>query len=339
MNTPRKFEATPAVRSEVPVFFGLFSPSGAGKTRSALRIATGIQEIVGGDIYGIDTESGRMKHYADRYKFHHVPFTAPFGSLDYLEAIKYCVAQGAKTIIVDSGSHEHEGPGGYLMSHADEIQRMAGDDWKKAERVKFSAWIKPAANRRQLINFMLQQNVNMIWCFRAKEKLKLERGKDPEPLGWMPIAGDEFLYEMTTAALLLPGAKGVPTWFPEGIGERQMAKTADQFNAIYQRQGPLDEEVGRMLATWAQGGDIGGKPAKPDPAAAAEKWANERLADLNAILSDVTEDAYDGFMETHGAALGKLTRNHPAIAQIVNEKINEIRVKLGMDPISPELQR
>lgn len=327
--TPRRFEATEAKRTAVPVSVGLIGPSGSGKTESALRIATGMQSVTGGDIYGIDTEAGRMLHYADRYKFKHVPFNAPFGSLDYLEAIKFCVSQGAKNIIIDSTSHEHEGPGGYLMTHADEIQRMAGDDWKKAERVKFSAWIKPAANRRLLINTIVQTNANFVFCFRSKEKLKLERGKDPEPLGWMPIAGDEFLYELTTCALLRPGAKGVPTWEPDGIGERQMTKTAHQFAPIYRKDGPLDEEVGRMLATWGAGGEIGAKP-KPtvDPAAAAETWANARLVDLNAILADPTPAAYDDFMATHGPALGKLTRNHPDLASILNETIQQIRDKL-----------
>jgi ABC-type dipeptide/oligopeptide/nickel transport system ATPase subunit len=325
---PRKFEATEAARTAVPVSIGLFAPSGAGKTRSALRIATGMQEVTGGDIFGIDTESKRMLHYADKYRFKHVPFAAPFGSLDYLEAIKYCVSQGAKTIIIDSMSHEHEGPGGYLMSHADEIQRMAGDDWKKAERVKFSAWIKPAANRRQLINGMLQMDVNFVMCLRSKEKLKLERGKDPEPLGWMPIAGDEFLYELTTAALLLPGAKGVPTWFPEGVGERQMAKTADQFAPIYRKEGPLDEEVGRMLATWGAGGDLGAKPNKPSNPNAAETWANSMLAELHAMLAAPVAEEYDAWMERNGAALGKLTRNHPDMAAILNETIAQIREKI-----------
>jgi len=129
----------PAVRERSPILIGLMGPSGGGKTFSALRLAKGIQSVVGGDIVGIDTEGRRMLHYADRFKFRHMPFPAPFGSLDYLAAIRQAVKTGGKTIIVDSMSHEHEGPGGLLDYWESEIDRMAGDDWAKRERVKMLA--------------------------------------------------------------------------------------------------------------------------------------------------------------------------------------------------------
>ena len=249
----RTFESKPAVRESVPLLVGLFGPSGSGKTYSSLRLATGIQKVTGGEIFVIDTESRRACHYADRFKFQHVDFRSPFGSLDYLEVIQYCASKGAKVIVVDSLSHEHEGPGGYLMTQAEEVTRMAGDDWQKAERVKFSAWIKPAKMRRQLINGILQLNINLISCFRAKEKLRLERGKDPLPLGWMPIAGDEFLFEQTTCALLYPGCKGVPTWNPEMPGEKTMFKLPEQFIGMMNDGKAMSEEHGIKLAEWARG--------------------------------------------------------------------------------------
>ena len=121
----RTFDDKPAVRDSVPLLVGLCGASGSGKTFSALRLATGIQTVTGGDIYVIDTESRRACHYADKFKFRHIDFKAPFGSLDYLEAVQHCVSKGAGVIVIDSLSHEHEGPGGYLMTHAAEIERMA----------------------------------------------------------------------------------------------------------------------------------------------------------------------------------------------------------------------
>jgi hypothetical protein len=112
--TTRVFEDHEAKRGAVPLLVGLVGPSSGGKTFSALRLATGIQRVTGGDIFVIDTESRRSLHYADQFKFRHVPFPAPFGPLDYLAAIEYCVKRGAKVVIVDSMSHEHEGPGGVL---------------------------------------------------------------------------------------------------------------------------------------------------------------------------------------------------------------------------------
>ena len=250
----RTFEDKPATRERVPLMIGLMGPSGGGKTYSALRLATGIQRVTGGDIFVIDTEARRALHYAGRFKYRHVQFAAPFGPLDYLGAIEHCVKKGAGVIIVDSMSHEHEGPGGVLEMHEAEVQKLSGGDRAKADRVKMLAWGKPKQQRRRMINSILQAPSNFIFCFRAKEKLKIERGKEPEPRGFMPIAGEEFVYEMTLNALLLPNAGGVPTWQSREIGEKQMIKLPEQFRTmLLSEAGPLSEDIGFQLATWAQG--------------------------------------------------------------------------------------
>jgi ABC-type dipeptide/oligopeptide/nickel transport system ATPase subunit len=254
----RRFEDKPAVRERVPLLLGLVGPSGGGKTYSALRLATGIQKATGGDIYFIDTEARRALHYADRFKFRHLAFGAPFGPLDYLAAVEHCVSKGAKTIIVDSMSHEHEGPGGVLEMHDAEVQRMAKGDYKKAERVKMLAWQKPKMARRRLINSILQLPCNFIFCFRAKEKVKIVPGQEPKALGWMPIAGEEFVFEMTLNGLLLPGAGGVPTWHTDEIGEKKMIKLPEQFRSMFSRQQPFNEELGEEMAKWAAGTAIDG---------------------------------------------------------------------------------
>lgn len=263
----RKFTDAPAVRSQTPIFVGLVGPSGSGKTFSALRLATGMQRVAGGDIYVVDTEAGRALHYADQFSFRHVPFEAPFDPLDYLAAIEYCVKQGAKTIIVDSMSHEHEGPGGVLEQHDAELDRLAGDDWKKRQRVNMLAWAKPKAARRRLINSIVQLGVNGIFCFRAKEKLKMQPGREPIELGWQAIAGEEFIYEMTMNMLLLPNSGGVPTFNPEKPGEKQLVKPARQFADLFAKPKPLDEDTGEAMARWASGDE---KPAKPEAKAKSE---------------------------------------------------------------------
>jgi ABC-type oligopeptide transport system ATPase subunit len=186
----RSFVANRAIRERTPVLIGLVGPSGSGKTFSALRLAAGIQRITGGETFFIDTEARRALHYADKFTFQHVPFGAPFSPLDYLDAINFCVSQAAPgkppTIIVDSFSHQHEGPGGLLEMHQAEHARLGG-----REGTKLLAWGKPKAARRRLINSILQIEANMIFCFRAKQKLKIEKGKDPENLGYQPIGADE----------------------------------------------------------------------------------------------------------------------------------------------------
>lgn len=266
MNAPqRKFEAAEAKRERTPLLIGLTGPSGGGKTFSAHRLAAGIQSVVGGSIYMIDTENRRGLHYADRFQFQHVDMQPPFGSLDYLSALEFCVKQGAKTIIVDSMSHEHEGPGGLLSFHETELTRLAGDNEGKRRAMQMLAWAEPKARRRALINGMIRLNANVICCFRAKETskpVKRDGGKtEVEQMGFMPIAGDEFVYEMTLNCLLMPGAGGVPTWHSEQVGERMMIKLPEQFKAwLSDKTQPLDETVGAGLARWASGME------KPKPA-------------------------------------------------------------------------
>lgn len=260
--TVRSFETKHAVRAHVPVLFGIFGPSGSGKTYSALRLAAGIQRVAGGSVHVIDTEARRALHYADRFSFEHIQFDAPFGPLDYLAAIKHCVSDGARTIVIDSMSHEHEGPGGVLEQH----DKNMGGDFKKS----FQSWAKPKAERRQLINAMIQLPCNFILCFRSKEKTRpateeeKQRGrKDLVDLGWMPIGGDEYVYEMTGTALLLPAAGGVPTWQPDEPASRAMVKLPEQFRALFSGAAgkPLDEATGEALARWAAGDAAPAAPA------------------------------------------------------------------------------
>jgi len=249
----RTFEDTQATRQRVPVLVGLTGASGSGKTFSALRLATGIQRVTGGDIGYIDTEARRSLHYADRFKFRHLEFKAPFGPLDYLAAIQHFAQKGVRTIVVDSASHEHEGAGGVLEMHEQETDRLA-KAWKQSrEKVQLTAWAAPKAQRRQLINSILQMDINAIFCFRAKEKIKVIPGNAPVQLGWMPIAGEEWIYEMTVNCLLYPAGGGVPVWKTDEPGERQMLKLPAQFESIFSDRQPLSEAIGESLAKWAAG--------------------------------------------------------------------------------------
>lgn len=262
MSTDRIFEDRLARREQVPLLVGLIGPSGSGKTYSALELATGIQSVTGGDIGYVDTEAKRALHYADRFTFRHLPFGSPFNPGSYLAAIEHFVRKGCKVIVVDSMSHEHEGTGGVLEMHEQELDRLAGSDYGKRERVKMLAWAKPKAERRRLINSLLQLEANFIFCFRAKEKLKLEKGKEPLALGWQPIAGEEFVYEMTVNCLLLPNARGIPTWETEFPGERQMLKLPEQFVDLFREERALSRQIGRSMAEWARGGASPSSPAE-----------------------------------------------------------------------------
>lgn len=253
-NAPRKFTDEEAKREQTPLFIGLVGPSGSGKTYSALRLATGIQRVMPGPIFVVDTETNRSKHYADKFAFRHIDFRAPFDPLSYLAAVEHCVRQGARTVIVDSMSHEHEGPGGVLEMHTAEAERLARAWGTSVDKANIPAWNKPKAERRRLINSLIQLGCNLILCFRAKEKIKVVAGKNPVQLGWQPIAGEEFIYECALNCLLMPGSKGVPEWKPPEDGEKQMIKLPEQFAEMFANKPQLTEDLGERLATWANGG-------------------------------------------------------------------------------------
>lgn len=254
---PRTFEFNEAKREAVPLMVGLIGPSGSGKTYSALRLATGIQQVTGGDIAVVDTESRRALHYADTFRFRHVPFDPPHSPLDYVSAIEHCVSKGAKVLVVDSTSHEWEGMGGVLEMHEAELKRLTQGDYNKTNQFKMLAWAKPKADQRRLINRILQLPINCVFCFRAKEKIKpAEKGaqnRNPVELGWQQIASPEFIYEMTLNCLLLPNSRGVPTWQPAREGERQMLKLPEQFESLFGGGPQLTEDIGQKLAQWAAG--------------------------------------------------------------------------------------
>ncbi len=253
----RQFDIRPAQREKVPLLIGLAGASGSGKTYSALELATGIQSVAGGDIHYIDTEARRALHYADRFKFHHLDLQSPFGSLDYLAALQHCAGKGAGVVVVDSASHEHEGVGGMLDAHEKELDRLAGTDFQKRERCKMLAWVKPKADRRALINGILQLRVNLIFCFRAKnmsKPVKVSGKTEVVAQGFMPISGDELVYEMTACMYLPPHSQGVPVWDSEYAGEKMSMKLPCQFANIFSKGRQLDRKLGTQLAEWARGG-------------------------------------------------------------------------------------
>jgi len=265
----RVFEIVDAIRAHVLLMIGLVGPSGSGKTYSALELASGMQEVSGGDIHVLDTESRRATFYADRFKFKHVDFGAPFSPRDYQAAFESSIKAGAKTIIVDSFSHEHDGPGGVLQMHAAEVEARGGD------KHNFTAWAVAKKPRKDLITFMTQSRVNYILCFRAKEKIKIGADKKPIAQGWQPIAGADYIYELALNCLLLPGCKGVPIWNTADLipAERQMVKLPEQFADLFASGPQLSRAVGAALATWASGGQAVAQDLPPEIAAVIARYA------------------------------------------------------------------
>jgi hypothetical protein len=252
----RKFKTEKAKRERVPMLVALTGASGSGKTYSALRLATGMAKVTGGRVIVIDTEARRSLHYADDFDFDFVEMQEPFGPLDYLEAIKHATS-GSKDdiVIVDSMSHEHEGPGGVLEMHDEETERLMKAWNTTRDKAQMSGWGKPKAQRKRLIQTILRMGVNGIFCFRAKEKMDLS-GSKPQKKGWMAVGGEEFIYEMLIHILLYPRGGGVPVWKPKERAEDDAVKVPDKLRGLFPDNQPLDEACGEALAHWAKGDDV-----------------------------------------------------------------------------------
>lgn len=246
------FQFRPAVRENVGLWINLIGGTGSGKTFTAMRLASG---IAGSRPFVVlDTENRRALHYADQFKFDHAEIRPPFRPMAYQDAIVAADAAGYPVIVVDSGSHVWAGDGGILDWQEEELNRMAGDDYGKRERVKMSAWIKPKMAHKHMVQKLLQVKAHIILCLRAEEKIEMVKnsqgrlevqkkqsltGKD----GWIPICDKSLPFEATCSFLLLASNPGIPN----------PIKLQEQHKALFPLDVPITEESGKRLASWATG--------------------------------------------------------------------------------------
>ena len=107
------------------------SPSGGGKTYSALRLATGMADEIEKNtgvrpkILVGNTEQKRGYYYANEFDYDIVDTEAPHNPERYVEFIEFAVESGYGILIIDSTSHEWEGKGGCL-----ELQQQAGGNYQ-----------------------------------------------------------------------------------------------------------------------------------------------------------------------------------------------------------------
>ena len=242
-----------AVRENVGLWINLVGGTGGGKTFTAMRLASGIS---GGKPFAvIDTENRRALHYADQFRFDHAELRPPFRPDSYAEAVLAADKAGYPVIVVDSGSHVWAGDGGVLDWQEEELERMAGSDYAKRERVKMAAWIKPKMAHKHMVQKLLQVKAHIILCLRAEEKIEMVKnaqgkleiqkkqsmtGKD----GWIPVCDKNLPFEATCSFLLLASAPGIP----------HPIKLQEQHKALFPLDEPITEESGRRLAQWAAGG-------------------------------------------------------------------------------------
>lgn len=245
----------PAIRENVGLLIGMIGGTGSGKTYSAFRMAAG---IAGDKPFAvIDTEARRALHYADQFRFDHAELPAPFRPEAYEEAIIAADKAGYPVIVVDSMSHVWAGDGGVLDWQEEELDRMAGNDYAKRERVKMAAWIKPKMAHKHMVQRLLQVKAHLILCFRAEQKIEMIKGASgkleivPKQSltgidGWIPVCEKNLPFELTASFLLLADHPGIP----------KPIKLQEQHKSLFPLDTPITEASGKLIAEWAAGGTV-----------------------------------------------------------------------------------
>src|SRR5512138_1837800 len=306
------FEIHPATRESVKALVGFYAKSGAGKTHSALLMMRG---LVGpkGRIAVIDTENRRSSIFADVIPggFSVVDLDPPFSAERYWEALEVA-EQNSDGIVIDSFSHVWSGEGGLLDQHESELNRMAGEDWKKREACKMTAWIRPKQAHKRLVERILRLKHPLIVCMRGEEKTHIEKNGGKTEVFTdkfcSPIGDPRFIFELLIHAECI--AKENDQGHMVG-GYLRLTKVSRQ-EIIPLLPGPNEQvgiKHGAALAEWCAGGSKPApvkesKPSESSPSTAALKrklWdmtgnyhmgskekLNQFLVDENFIADDQT---------------------------------------------------
>ncbi len=296
------FTFRPAKREGVTLLLGVAGGTGSGKTFSAMRMASGIAKAAGKKFAVIDTESGRARHYADQFDFDVLDLEPPFRPDAYKNAIIAAETAGYPVVVVDSMSHEHAGEGGLLDWSEEELDRMAGQDYKKREACKMASWIKPKTAHKEMVQRLLRAKIHVILCFRAEQKIEMIREDGKTKIvakqsltgldGWIPISEKTLPFELTASFLLTAERPGIPL----------PIKLQQQHRALFPLDKPITEESGRLIAEWSEGASDSAHAPPHDPykalaaadsvsalrAVFAKEWRNAPETEKQAIKT-----AYD----------------------------------------------
>jgi len=184
-------------REQAKLRLALSGPSGAGKTYTALNIAT----HMGGRICVFDTEYGSAAKYSSGkpFRFSGDTIEGNYHPQKYLDKLAEAVADNFDIVIFDSLSHAWNGPGGILEIVSNETKRRNGNS--------YAAWDYATPIYRSLIHGLLAAKCHVIVTLRAKQDYVQEKNEktgrtDIRKVGMAPEIRDGFSYEMDIEGLL-----------------------------------------------------------------------------------------------------------------------------------------
>lgn len=294
----------PAVRENTPLIIGIAGPTKSGKTYSAHRLARALAN--GREVVMLNAEGARGHQYADTFKYVACDLVPPYRYAMYEEVLREAAKRDPGAIIIDSMSHAHDGPGGFLEWHEEELDRMAGSDFKKRDKANFTAWIRPKAAENSFRYALQEMPCPVILCMRAKEKLRIVPGQSPVDLGWQPILGEGIAFETIFTLTLPPYSKGVP--------DLSISELREPFDTMIPSGLPIDETLGERLAEWARGKKVPATSAPTgDPSAAQMRTG--LLAELSTAADKAKYDQKKR-AEMWVAHCGKATRDNVDVAAL-----------------------
>ncbi|CAM6053533.1 unnamed protein product [Sphagnum tenellum] len=180
-----------ATRSQVKLKLALAGPSGSGKSYSALALATGLTQALGGKIAAVDTENNSLALYSDKFAFDSVCMNSPYTTEKYIRAMQEAEAQGYTCLILDSLSAQWAGEGGILDRKA-RLDSRGGNS--------FTNWNQMTPEQELFKAAILKSNIHLICTMRSKQDyiLQEDRGKQrPVKIGMAPIQRDDLSYEFS----------------------------------------------------------------------------------------------------------------------------------------------
>ncbi|MNQ61465.1 hypothetical protein D3C85_757800 [compost metagenome] len=265
-------EIKPVVSGQSKAVIGIAGQSGDGKTLTALYIARGMVNNAS-EIGFLDTENKRGSLYANVLD---APFMIgdlypPFSPSRYADAIKQFQESGVKVLVIDSVSHEWEGDGG-----CDDIANAPKADGSPR---KVANWIQAKREHKKFMNVLLQSNLDIICCIRAREKTDFKIIDKPVSLGIQPICEKNFMFEMTASILMgEQGTKHVHLKVPNFLKD-----------AFGNGSGYLGIDTGKKIRKWLDQGE------KEDPEIAKIKSEALMVCEqgteaLNALFKSLSKD-------------------------------------------------
>jgi hypothetical protein len=244
-----------ATKKKAKLRMALVGPSGAGKTYTALAIATSLGQRVA----LIDTERGSASKYAgDPFQFDALDLET-FAPQQYIDAIEAAAKAGYEVLVIDSLTHAWSGVGGAL-EQVDSIAK------RSQSKNTFAAWRDVTPQHNALINAIIRAPMHVLVTMRAKTEYVMEKDErtgrtTPRKIGIQPDQRSGMEYEFDVV-----GDVDVDHNF---MVSKTRCKALD--GKVYRHAGA---DVASLLATWL----TDGVDAAPWPVADAEPNLAPQLA-------------------------------------------------------------